>query len=326
MKLSIIIPVYNCAPHLESGFHKLSEVYNLIEESDFEIIYVNDGSTDNSETILKTIALQKNNIRVINQENQGSSGARNTAIDVAKGHYIQFLDADDYIDFGKVIPLLDICFKENLDALSYRIGFINEQGKSAGDMEKHPVTFDRTISGEQALIEGFHPSSICCWLFKTDFFNKNNLRIYPKITHMDVEFTTRMLVKAKRVMFKDIIAYFYVSRPGSITKPKTAEKLKKFLYDEVFVSELLKNNINLSTSPKLKLAIEKNYNSMVWNLLWRFYKKPNEVDSSFKQRCINDLKEKKLYPIKGSLKTNFQSLTSFFMNNSFILNKFIIKK
>ncbi|MGV4438322.1 glycosyltransferase [Ornithobacterium rhinotracheale] len=325
MKLSIIIPVYNCAPHLELGFQKLSEVYNLMEESDFEIIYVNDGSTDNSETILKTIAAQKNNIRVINQENQGSSGARNTAIDVAKGYYIQFLDADDYIDFGKVIPLLDICFKENLDALSYRIGFIDEQGKSAGDMEKHPVTFDRTISGEQALIEGFHPSSICCWLFKTDFFNKNNLRIYPKITHMDVEFTTRMLVKAKRVMFKGIIAYFYVSRPGSITKPKTAEKLKTFLHDEIKVASLVKNNITPDMPKDLKIAIERNYNAIVWNLLWRFYKNPNEVDSCFKSKCISDLRERKLYPIKGSLKTNFQHITKYIFNNKVFIN-FITSK
>ncbi|MGQ1943648.1 glycosyltransferase family 2 protein [Ornithobacterium rhinotracheale] len=325
MKLSIIIPVYNCAEYLKPGFEKLRPVYDFLKESEFEIIYVNDGSNDSSLEELKKISSENSNVIIIDQENQGSSGARNTAIDVAKGDYIQFLDADDYIDFGKVIPLLNICFKENLDSLSYRIGFIDSQGELTGEMEKHPVTFDRTISGEQALIEGFHPSSICCWLFKTDFFNKKNLRIYPKITHMDVEFTTRMLVKSKRVMFKDIIAYFYVSRPGSITKPKTMDKLKKFLYDEVTVATLVKNNITPNMSKDLKMAIEKNYNAIVWNLLWRFYKKSNEVDKSFKQKCIQELKEKKLYPIKGPMKTRFQRLSKHLMNNSLILKNFILK-
>ena len=325
MKLSIIIPVYNCAPYLKEGFKHLEKVYNLLSSEEFEIIYVNDGSTDNSKELLEEIAIKKENIKVIHQENQGSSGARNTAIDIATGKYLQFLDSDDYINFEKIIPLLQYSLENNLDALSYRIGFIDEKGNSNGEMQKHPLTYNKIMTGGEALIEGFQPSSICCWLFKKDFLNEHKLRIYPKITHMDVEFTTRMLIRAKKVIFKDIIAYFYVSRPGSITKPKTKEKLESFLYDEVIVAGLIKEQLKFADNKDLKIAIIKNYNSIVWNLLWRFYKNPNEVDTKFREKCIYDLKEKNLYPIKGNLKTPFQNISRIFMNNSLFLNKFIIK-
>lgn len=84
MKLSIIIPVYNCASHLEIGAKRLEALYKLLDKNEFEIIYINDGSTDNSEVILQDIAKQKSNITIISQANQGLSGARNTGIKKCK--------------------------------------------------------------------------------------------------------------------------------------------------------------------------------------------------------------------------------------------------
>lgn len=325
MLLSIIIPVYNADSFLQENFKRIEKLYDLLKSEEFEIIYVNDGSTDNSAKILQGLKNSKNNIQVFHQENQGSSRARNTGTDIAKGQYIQYLDSDDYVDFKKIIPLLHFAIEKNLDAISYRIFYTDKYGNKSGEMEKHPVAYEKLISGEQALIEGFNPSSICCWLFKTDFLNQYNLRIYPKITHMDVEFTVRMLLKAKRVFFTDVLAYSYVYTSGSITNPKTEEKLKRFLYDEVIVARLIKENITLDLNTRTKKAIIKNYNSVTWSLLWRFYRNPNEVDKAFKEKCIHDLKKENLYPIKGALKTPFQNLSRYFMNQPFILKNFILK-
>ena len=92
-KISVIIPVYNAEEFL-------SECLNSVLEQthqNFEIICVNDGSTDGSLNILNSWALYDKRIKIINQENQGQSAARNKGLDVARGKYIFFLDSDDFI-------------------------------------------------------------------------------------------------------------------------------------------------------------------------------------------------------------------------------------
>jgi len=321
LKISIIIPVYNCENFLQKGFNRLHPLYDF--KLLFEIIYINDGSTDNSLQVLKEIEANNEFVKVLDQENQGSSGARNSAIEIAKGKYIQFLDADDKFEVESIIELLHIAVKNNFDCLGYGMNFMSENGDVLGIMPKHPLNYGVETFGPQALIDGYQPSSICVFLFKTSFLNEHHLRIYPKITHMDVEFMTRVMIAATSVIFIDKICYHYLQREGSITKPKDSKSLEKFLFDEVIISELIKNNLNNSMSDELKIAIQKNYNSVVWNLLWRFLVKPKEVSLAFKIKCLEELKSKKLYPIKGSLKTNFQRILRLFFNSPIYRSVFL---
>ncbi len=309
MNLSIIIPVYNCANYLKKGFEQLKPLY--ASKIDFEIIYVNDGSTDHSLEELKKIEASNKNVLVISQENKGSSGARNTAIDVAKGDYIQFLDSDDIIEIENLILLLEEAIDLNLDLIGYRLDYVDDNYKQIGVRPKHPIPYNKLMSGAECLIEGYQPSSICVFLFKRKILIDNNLRIYPKITHMDVEFMSRVMLNVNNVIFKDQIIYHYLQRPGSITKPKTQEKLQQLRYDEVKIAKLIKDNIkNYSlTDSKLIYSIKANYNTIIWNLLWQFISKPKELNIDFKKKCINQLKQDGLYPIKGPLKTSFQKLT-----------------
>jgi glycosyltransferase involved in cell wall biosynthesis len=323
MNLSIIVPVYNCASYLEIGFNKLKPLYKM--DIHFEIIYVNDGSTDDSLIVLEKIKKQNSNIVVLSQENQGSSGARNTAIDVAKGEYIQFLDSDDIIDVDELIILLKRAKKNKLDLIGFRLDYIDENYKTIGVRKKQSVPHSITLSGKESLIEGYQPSSICVFLFEKKLLVDNDLRITPNITHMDVEFMTRVMLNAKRVMFFDEIIYHYLQRSGSITKPTSKTKLEQLLKDEIIIAKLIKNNITLGMDKQLITTIEKNYNSVVWNLLWRFLSKPDEVDTNFVKLSFMELEKENLYPIKGSLKTFFQVFSTFFLNNRkfyFLLLKF----
>jgi glycosyltransferase involved in cell wall biosynthesis len=321
INLSIIIPVYNCEAFLEKGFSHLRSLYT--SKISFEIIYVNDGSTDNSLKVLHEIAAENDFIQVLSQDNQGSSGARNTAIEVAQGEYIQFLDADDILVLDLVLGFLNVAIDERLDLLGYQLDIVDEEYIQIGKWAKHPISYNRVMRGTDALIDGYQPSSICVFLFRRSMLIEHNLRIYPKITHMDVEFMTRVMLCMNRVKFFETIAYSYVQRPGSITKPKTKEKKESFLYDEVIIAALMRDNINTYaiTDRPVKEAVTKNYNSVVWNLLWSFIIRPKEVDYEFKMKCLSDMKEQTLYPIKGPLKTNFQRLSRIIFNQQFILRK-----
>ena len=89
-KISVIIPVYNGEKYIQRCVDSvLNQTY-----SDIEIIVINDGSTDNTENILKSYS----NIVLINKENEGVSKARNTGLSLAKGDYVYFCDADDYLE------------------------------------------------------------------------------------------------------------------------------------------------------------------------------------------------------------------------------------
>ena len=110
MKLSIIIPAYNTEKYIKQCIDSVINIWNI----ENEIIVVNDGSTDRTKDILKEYTENNDRIKVITQENQGASAARNTGIKASIGDYIYFLDSDDWIDtvsFEKIIRQLEEDYK-----------------------------------------------------------------------------------------------------------------------------------------------------------------------------------------------------------------------
>ena len=114
MLLSIIIPIFNC----ERFIGRCIESIDRIAIDDYEVIIVDDGSTDNSNSICKKICHSKNNYTLIQQLNSGTSVARNRGVDVAKGDYIWFVDADDTIN-PEIPILLRSWFAEGVDLICF---------------------------------------------------------------------------------------------------------------------------------------------------------------------------------------------------------------
>lgn len=111
VKVSVIVPVYNA----EGFLPKCLECLTNQTLKDIEIICVNDGSTDNSLDILEKFAKKDNRIKIVNQENQGVSCARNNAMKVAIGEYISFIDSDDTVSLNFLELLYDNAVKYGAD-------------------------------------------------------------------------------------------------------------------------------------------------------------------------------------------------------------------
>ena len=111
MKVSIITPCYNAAPYIETTIASIQQQ----TLSDWEMIIVDDGSTDNSVEVIQAIIAEDSRIKLIHKENGGSASARNIGLELAKGEFIQFLDADDTIAPDKLQRQVTIMDAENLD-------------------------------------------------------------------------------------------------------------------------------------------------------------------------------------------------------------------
>ncbi|ABA20473.1 Glycosyl transferase, family 2 [Trichormus variabilis ATCC 29413] len=133
-KVSVVIPAYNAMPYLPETLDSvLRQTYN-----DFEVIVVNDGSSDKTEEFISQILDPR--IKLISQANQGLAGARNTGILNASGEYIAFLDADDIWEPTKLEKQVKVLDENPEVGLVYTwVAYINEQGKSTGKIFKNQV-------------------------------------------------------------------------------------------------------------------------------------------------------------------------------------------
>ena len=115
-KISVIVPVYNVENYLAQC---LDSIINQTFMN-FECICVNDGSTDNSLSVLHKYAGKDDRIKIIDQENKGLSGARNSALKIVSAQYITFIDADDFISIDYLEKLINVAEKENSDIVYCR--------------------------------------------------------------------------------------------------------------------------------------------------------------------------------------------------------------
>ena len=170
MDLSIIVPVYNTEKFLEECL--LSIFKPNVEINRFEVIIVNDGSTDNSFSIIKKYAQLYPNISIINQPNMGLSTARNNALKIAVGKYILFLDADDYLtNIDSLFVLLDTAILHNLEMIRFEYLGVDKCGNKLFDVPglAKKRSYENRIEDGLFLLENIYHFDFYVWIF---FFQK----------------------------------------------------------------------------------------------------------------------------------------------------------
>lgn len=232
MKISIIIPVYNVEDYLRDCLNSLlAQTY-----TDFEVICVNDGSKDGSLKILKEYASKYPQFNLIDQENKGLSGARNTGVKAATGDYIFFLDSDDWIEPYSLERLVAAIEGEDLVCFNGRRYFedgkieeadtgVTENGLSGWDYYKKYALVSRK----------FHFVCTVLRLYRRQFLINNSLWFKEGIYHEDNLFTPIVCYYAHTVKVIPDCLYVYRIRTGSITQNFTVQNVR----DMVIVSNLL---------------------------------------------------------------------------------------
>lgn len=201
-KVSVIIPVYNVAPYLDEAMQSL-----LAQEfQDFEIIAVNDGSTDHSLEILKKYAAQDSRITYYSQENQGQSAARNLALQHAQGEYIYFMDSDDTIKPDAISNCYDYICSTKADFIFFDADILYEEGalpvpwnyKRTHLLEEH-----RQYSGDYLLNlmldKQKHSCVVWALFIRKQYLDSIHLSFYPGIIHEDELYTTILTLSSKNI-------------------------------------------------------------------------------------------------------------------------------
>lgn len=216
-KLSIIVPVYNVEKYIRPCFESIFK--QGLTDDEYEVIIVNDGSTDNSMKMIEDIICQHPNITIINQENQGLSVARNKGIEIAKGEYILMPDSDDLLIENSIPSLLEIALRTKVDIVV--ADFLQMNDKEILRYKHIPQTEVTIVekTGEQLFIEELNPYQCYVWrsLFRKEFITKNRLSFYPGIRYQDVPFTHECYLKAGKCIRTSQLLNIYRRRPGSAT-------------------------------------------------------------------------------------------------------------
>ena len=271
IKVSVIMPIYNAGEYLTRA---IGDVLNQ-SLREIELICVDDGSTDNSSKIIKKYQQTDNRVSVIRENNLGPSVARNKGLELARGQYMIFLDADDFFEKDLLLDLYNTAERDNLDIAVTKFDIYNDSKDSFSLPAEEPHGNIYTPGGVTS--KSVHPDFILSsttgyvWnkLFRTSFIKDKELFFDPELyVFEDVCFVCSAMSLAERVGRIDATyihhrVYFEQSRSRLFRKyydqvPVVYGKLKKFLMSRGMYVPLKKSFLNLSAERCLR----------IYNLLW----------------------------------------------------------
>lgn len=207
--VTVIVPVYKVEAYLERCVDSILQQ----DYRDLEIILVDDGSPDASGEICDRYAKRDERVKVIHKANGGLGPARNSALDLAKGEYVFFVDSDDYITDGIIKKLYEVCQREDADIAC--CGY--QSGKMVYYCEGDAEVYGTVEAAQKMLMCEDMDANAVCKLYKTKLFE--GIR-YPACAYEVVPVTYKLYMRAKKVCNIKECGYYIEKRQGSITRSK----------------------------------------------------------------------------------------------------------
>lgn len=317
MRLSIIIPAYNCQDYIKTTI--LSSVNQDLKPNEYEIIVINDGSTDNTKPILTELSQQHTNIVLKSQENLGVGSARNNGLAIAKGKYIFYLDADDYLVSNTLGKIISEAEKNNLDIISFKSRTIKDHQKirtNTLESNINSIKLNPVLDGISYIGQFNYKPEIWWYFIKREFLIKIDLKFYPRKFTQDSFYTPILFLKATRIALLPLHVHNYRLTNNSVTRTKTPSHIRKHLNDMTFAINKLKGVVdNIPKTSKNILCIQQidqkinYYTFLIFTRIIKSDLTKQEVNS----RIVN-FKKTGLYPLKP---INGKSLNSLKFNYIF---------
>ncbi|MDE5554956.1 MAG: glycosyltransferase [Muribaculaceae bacterium] len=302
--ISVIVPVYNSQSYLKECVESvLTQSF-----SEWELILVDDGSTDDSNSICQRYASTDHRVRVISKPNGGLSSARNAGLDIATGKYVFFLDADDELYPYSLSLLYDIAESNNADITIGRAAYTATKPDCDTAHSKVSLVSPRQLCIDILYQKPDTDNSACWRLFRRSLFD--NLRFYDG-WYEDLEIFHKLLMNADTVALTDCVVYFYRKHPASFINSWSEGRR-----DNVKVTGGILQRY--SSDPAIKKAAQNRHFSANYNLLLALLRnRPDDIEAI--NSCFNTIKSLRstvLSDPNSRFKNRLGALLSYFGLNT----------
>ncbi len=295
MKISVIIPVYNCKKYISEC---LDSIINQTYKN-LQIIIVDDGSTDGSEEICKLWAGKDNRIEVIHQKNKGVSAARNTGMKRMRGDLVSFIDADDTLDLDMYELLVTLMEKYEADIshCGYK-HLVGEEVRLVYDTRK--ILIQKREEALECLVGGkLFVGSLWNKLYKVELLDNLFFDEHIKINE-DILFNYQVFCRANRIVFADYAKYNYIAHKNSsacfvtsdLKKISDSCKVNEYIYKhsrETKLFSIAAERYMRSLSGYYRIcsqAKNKEERRRIRNRIWEVYCSNSKIGKSMKTTAI----------------------------------------
>ncbi len=253
--LTVAVPLYNAEPWLEQLMENLRRQRVFEPGSRAEVLFVNDGSKDNTAQRVRELQTRYPAIRLVTQPNGGQATARRTILKEARGEYVYFMDQDDVLTPDMLLPQT-LCLKENggdVLRFKYEMPDISRVPELMKRKDPMPWSVEKCMSGKEYIIytNSLH-GQIALWsaIWRTRFIRDNNITFYTDVHYNDDQlFTWQVMLLDPRVVVTDCLGYYWVQNPASHSHDGSAdnrEKLRKgtsrLLYHQMELTDKLSDS------------------------------------------------------------------------------------
>lgn len=339
MDITVVIPVYNGKKYLE----KCVESLQMNNYNDYELLLIDDGSTDGTSELCDTLASKDNHIKVFHLKNAGCSAARNFGVQRAEGKYILFVDQDDYVS-SNYLERVALSINKNPDMILFQWERVTRRDENINDSGQSIEIREYGVKDRKYLISNLlyvtdpelkSASLVFPWAkaYSKDFLLKNNLLFNSDVKICeDVWFNISCLKKSTKVLFDTSRVYCYYDNPKSQGSSYNKECGEIGVTANLLIEELLGDLLNEN---EIKIA---NAYSHIYRYWWcvvaDFYNVDNHDTIFQRAKRMKQLSQKQGYRDKWkyldknmlkNMDTNMRLVMKQIKNKNFLVASFLCK-
>lgn len=297
-EISIIIPAFNAEAFVENSIRSI--VNSTAKSCNYEIIAVDDASTDNTLNILKKLAEEIPNLNVYFRHKAGPGGARNLGINYSKGKYLMFVDADDHINQKNLAHLINtLIWLYNTDIIGFDYKKCDKDGNLSDYRKNRLFPYCREMSGAEYMNQQSPESTLWGYLFKRRFLLDNTIKFIEKNIYEHEDFISRTFCLAETVVFLPVeIYYFHHDIENSLSNNKDPKKREQFIANWFAILEELQQFGFMLSDAQAEKGLEIKLNNSAASMIKHLI--TSNFDTDFITYSISQLKEINLYPLNKS--------------------------
>lgn len=276
--ISIVIPVYNAEKYIQRSIEcVVNQTYK-----DWELLLVDDGSTDSSLSICESYSKRYPNIYCMTQNNTGPSAARNNGLGHAQGDYVAFIDADDWFDADLLSDYAKAIERQQYDVVFQ--GFVREFDNGSRVEPSFAMSIDTNSASKKDIICRLYKNRVFGWswckVFRKEVIDRYQLAFDESLRLWEDElFTINFLKHAESIRTLDCHHYHYIQYEGSLMNTNNTYLRRLAL------SEIMNDNLKELANEELSDYINDNYNKKLkYSLLMALMNKSDHLCSSAKKR------------------------------------------